>query len=633
VAGRSDIAAGKAFIELYVKNSQFVKGLKAARDQLQNFGSAIAKVGAFFTGLGAGILAPLAGAVAHFTKFGSELNDMAARTGVAAGELAELKFAAEQTGASFEDVEAGLRKMAKGGYDVKNLDKIAAEITAIEDPSQRAARAMEVFGKSGTKLIPMLANLAKLRQEARDAGLVPTEESVAAADRIGDAFDKLRAIVMAAVYNVGAAVAPMLEPALAVASNIVKVFSRWAQQNGALIRTIGLIGAGLVVVGTVVTAIGGGILGLGAAFGAAVSTIMTLASAAAFLTSPLVLVVATLAGGVVAWARFTLSGQAAVQAIIAAVGPLIETVRNAIAGIGDALIGGNLLLAGQIAVKGLQLVFLQGLEAISAAIGGILGAAIGDVGTRLIQGDLKGAWESVVKGMAKVWADFAEGIVAIFTMATRAVIDAWQQTQNTITNSLLDQSAQGGVLGKIASMILGVDMQAEQRKSDELNRKLGLGPQNLTEDAKRAAREQSSATADAARGWLDSLDRSFQEQSDAAGSELGERLATGGPSEAAKQLQDELAELRKQAAAAREAAQSGGTQLPGLGPDVASIGGATSSAFSAGGAMALSFGGGGGGPQERMVKAAEATTKKLDVLHQDVVSLKDKLAGLVQRAT
>jgi hypothetical protein len=34
-----------------------------------------------------------------------------------------------------------------------------------------------------------------------------------------------------------------------------------------------------------------------------------------------------------------------------------------------------------------------------------------------------------------------------------------------------------------------------------------------------------------------------------------------------------------------------------------------------------------------MVKAAEATTKKLDVLHQDVVSLKDKLAGLVQRAT
>ena len=171
-------------------------------------------------------------------------------------------------------------------------------------------------------------------------------------------------------------------------------------------------------------------------------------------------------------------------------------------------------------------------------------------------------------------------------------------------------------------------------EDDELNRKLGLGPQNVTEDAKRAAREQSSATADAARSWLDSLDRSFQEQSDAAGADLGERLATGGPSEAVKQLQEELAELRKQAAAAREAAQSGSKQLPGLSPDIASIGGgATSSAFSAGGALALGFGGGGGGPQERMVKAAEATTKKLDVLHQDVVSLKDKLAGLVQRAT
>jgi hypothetical protein len=224
----------------------------------------------------------------------------------------------------------------------------------------------------------------------------------------------------------------------------------------------------------VVTAIGGGLMGLGAAFGVAVSAIMTLASAAAFLTSPIVLIVATLAGGVIAWARFTSSGRAAVQAIIDAFGPLIETVRTVIARIGDALMAGNLVLAGQIAVKGLQLVFLQGLEAISSAIGGILGAAIGDVGTRLIQGDLKGAWETVVKGMAKVWADFAEGIVAIFTMATRAVIDAWQQTQNTITNTLLDQSAKGGVLGKIASMILGVDMQEEQRKADELNRKLGL---------------------------------------------------------------------------------------------------------------------------------------------------------------
>src|SRR5690349_2846317 len=148
------------------------------------------------TALGGAIIAPIAGAIAHFVKFGSELNDMSARTGVAASSLAEMKFAAEQTGASLADVEAGLRKMAKEGHNVKDFDQIAATITAIEDPSARAAAAMEIFGKSGTKLLPMLANLKALREEARGAGLVPSDEAVSVADALGDAFDKVRAQAM-----------------------------------------------------------------------------------------------------------------------------------------------------------------------------------------------------------------------------------------------------------------------------------------------------------------------------------------------------------------------------------------------------------------------------------------------------
>src|SRR5690349_12755551 len=100
-----------------------MKGLKAAKEQLQSFGTSVAKVGAFLTGLGASILTPLAGAVTHFAQMGSELADVSARTGLAVGELAELKFAAEQTGASLEDVENGLRKMAKGGHDIRDLDR------------------------------------------------------------------------------------------------------------------------------------------------------------------------------------------------------------------------------------------------------------------------------------------------------------------------------------------------------------------------------------------------------------------------------------------------------------------------------------------------------------------------------
>src|SRR5262245_56494319 len=115
MASRSDIEAGKAHIVLYVKNSALTQGLKAAQQSLQGFGSRIAGIGASLTALGAGLLTPLAGAVAHFTQMGSELADVSARTGVAASSLSELKFAAEQSGASLSDVEAALKNMARKG--------------------------------------------------------------------------------------------------------------------------------------------------------------------------------------------------------------------------------------------------------------------------------------------------------------------------------------------------------------------------------------------------------------------------------------------------------------------------------------------------------------------------------------
>src|SRR5437867_3192200 len=131
MAGKSDIRAGGAFVELRTKDTDFQRGMKAATATLRNFGSQVASVRAFFAGLGTAILAPLGAAVMHFSAAGSVLADMSARTGVAADKLAELKFAAEQTGTSLEDVEKALRYMAKNGMNVNNFDAVAASIAAI----------------------------------------------------------------------------------------------------------------------------------------------------------------------------------------------------------------------------------------------------------------------------------------------------------------------------------------------------------------------------------------------------------------------------------------------------------------------------------------------------------------------
>ncbi len=213
MASRQDISAGRAFVELYVKNSPLLKGLSQITSAVKGVSSTLMGVGAGIAAAGVGAAVELGGAVAVFASMGSELADVAARTGETVGSLAELKFAAEQTGAELSDVERAIMMMQKKGV-VGTFDEIAAKIAAIEDPAKRTQAAIENWGKSGTKLLPMVNSLAELRAQARQFGLVPTEKAVQDADTIGDLFDQIKSVGKAAMFEIGAAVAPVVIPAL-----------------------------------------------------------------------------------------------------------------------------------------------------------------------------------------------------------------------------------------------------------------------------------------------------------------------------------------------------------------------------------------------------------------------------------
>lgn len=66
-----------------------------------------------------------------------------------------------------------------------------------------------------------------------------------------------------------------------------------------------------------------------------------------------------------------------------------------------------------------------------------------------------------------MWSEFSEGIVALFSQAASAVTNLWQGVATSIAESLLDASAQGGVLGKAASLVLGTDMSKEQAVAEK----------------------------------------------------------------------------------------------------------------------------------------------------------------------
>ena len=583
MASRSDIEAGKAHILLYMKN-QVQQGLNALKGQLQGVGTEVMKVGAFLTGIGASITAPLVAAVGHFASLGSELADLSGRTGETVGSLAELKFAAEQTGAGLEEIEKAIMNQQKKGI-VGTFDQVAARIAAIQDPAERTRAAIEAWGKSGTKLLPMVESLQDLRREARELGLVPTEEAVGMADAIGDALDKIKSVLSATVFEIGAALAPMLLPALETVKNIASWFNRWARENGALIRTVAMIGAGILAVGAAVTVVGGVIFGLGALAGAAATAIGVIGTILGALTSPVGLVVAAIAAGVIAWGRFTESGRQAVSAVLGFFAPMVETIRAAIGGIGDALMAGDLTLAGQIAVKALQLVFQQGLDQIASAIGGTLGDVLGTVGTQIIQGDFKGAWDTAVSGMAAIWDAFLAGVLQAMADVVNQIRSLWATAVATIRVSL-------GVLQVAAASVLPKDSAASRFVSGALS---GLsGAASATGAAGDVVLSTAGGITSAAAGLASAK---------AAGSADDFQRRIGGGAAAASdrvaELAAELAQLREQARKAKEAAFA---ERPTVKPPAAAeIGTAAAATFSAAGLLALGQGG-----QSRMERLAEA---------------------------
>lgn len=285
-----DIKAGGAYVELFANDSKLSAGLKAAGEKLKAFGSQVAVIGAGIAAAGTAILAPILQSARVFADTGSQLNDMSVRTGMSVEALSELRYAAAQTGASLGDIEASAKRMArvivdagegsksaadslallgltaarlKGLKPEEQFELIAKRMTAIADPTLRAAAAQEIFGRSGTRILPMIADMDALTQTARRLGLVMSTEDSMAADALGDAIDTLKDSFTALEQTIGAAVAPMLTDMLTWITELIATTTAWVDKNRELVVVAMEISGAIAGIGTVVGIVGGGIVGLG----------------------------------------------------------------------------------------------------------------------------------------------------------------------------------------------------------------------------------------------------------------------------------------------------------------------------------------------------------------------------------
>ncbi len=206
--------------------------------------------------------------VSHLLEAGGVLVDTAAKTGIGVEALQELKYAAEQSGGSLEGVTKAVGIMQKGivagdadfaklGLNLQELkdkspeDAFVATATAIgnlENPTERAAAAMGVFGKAGADLLPMIeSGLVASMERARELGFVMSTETAQAADQLGDTIDTLGAVWEGFKNNIAAVI---VENASlhAFLEKGVEVLSRWSTAiNGSKASLGELVSNGVIL--------------------------------------------------------------------------------------------------------------------------------------------------------------------------------------------------------------------------------------------------------------------------------------------------------------------------------------------------------------------------------------------------
>ena len=288
------IRAGRAFVELFADDAQLRKGLKGASDRLKAFGGVVRNIGLAFTAMGVGITAPLMAAAKAWASAGDELYDMAQRTDMSVEQLSALSYAAAHTGADMAGVEVAVRRMQKsiagvadaaegttGKMDDLGLSArdfagkgvyqqfaaLAAAISRIPDATARSAAAMNIFGRSGTMIVPMLERLNELTGEARQFGFIRSTASAKQAKEFADALMMLTKAAKGLWYSLGSAVAPILKD-LADRLRDGAIWLRdFAKEHPGLIRLAFRLGAGLVLAGAMVAALGSALQLTSAALG------------------------------------------------------------------------------------------------------------------------------------------------------------------------------------------------------------------------------------------------------------------------------------------------------------------------------------------------------------------------------
>ena len=239
---------GKAGAETRTATTRMGRAFEGLRNSVAKLGISIGGVGAALrtaTVAGAAAAAGFLALTRRALNVAEGIGDMAARAGTSAEALQELRFAANQNGAEFNDMDmalvklgqnlslfatdgSGSGKLAFEGMGIAARDtagnlrdtgdvfvEIAGKISGMEDSAKAAAFASSAFGEDvGAKLVPLLrqgeAGVEAFRERARELGLVLSEDVVNGAAEASAKLRSLEQLISTQFTNAFAQAAPQV---------------------------------------------------------------------------------------------------------------------------------------------------------------------------------------------------------------------------------------------------------------------------------------------------------------------------------------------------------------------------------------------------------------------------------------
>jgi hypothetical protein len=255
-------------VNLSIDSAELHTGATAAERRVEKMRGKFGAVAKGLAGFGAALVGSFAigeigSAISRGLEYASSLGEVAQQLGVTTSELQKYRYMASQVGLEQNEMDAGLAKLTRTmgeaqqgskpivdafnrlGISVEELRgksadevmrMIADGLKGVADPAQRAAILVDLFGRAGQKLAPLLAGgsegIDQLSEAYRKLGIEISPESIAKAD---DAKDKMAALKQVLEGRIAGVVAEN-------AGAIVKFTDAVGVLAVALIRTVAKLG-------------------------------------------------------------------------------------------------------------------------------------------------------------------------------------------------------------------------------------------------------------------------------------------------------------------------------------------------------------------------------------------------------